>query len=292
MLVTQWDDYRVAFQVAESGSLTAAAKQLGCNHATVLRHVNRLEESLNIKLFIRHQRGYRLTDAGQIMVNEMPDIYKEFRRMEDLMGSVDQGLIGNLKVTTPVDFSALLNPALMAFRETYPKLRIQLISSDEVIPLSGGLVHVSIRAGQQPTDADLIVKKILAVERGYYAASHYVDKRGLPRDETEYDDHDWVMPSVVKQHIPIIKDMMQKIDHKCVVYQSNHIPDVYRAVVDGMGIGVLPIEEAEKRGDMHRLHVETSFKGRDTLWFIYHRDLKNDLKVKTLYRHLMDSIKD
>jgi DNA-binding transcriptional LysR family regulator len=67
-----WDDYRIALQVAQSGSLSKAAKLLQCNHATVLRHVNRLEDALNIKLFIRHQRGYKLTDAGQILVNELP----------------------------------------------------------------------------------------------------------------------------------------------------------------------------------------------------------------------------
>lgn len=286
----QWDDYRVAFQVAESGSLANAARQLGCNHTTVLRHVNRLEKALNIKLFIRHQRGYRLTDAGQVMMNEMPSIFREFRRMEELMGNVEQDISGNLRITTVVGLSSVLNPALMAFRDTYPKLRIQLISSDEIIPLASGVVHVSLRVGQQPTDPDLIAKQVMATEIAYYAADSYIQRKGFPENESEYNAHDWVMPSIEKYHIPLIKAVMGKLDRECIVYQSNHIPDIYSAVVDGMGIGLLTTAEAEQQKNMKRLPLKGTAVELGAMWFVYHRDLASNAKVQTLYRYLLESL--
>lgn len=284
-----WDDYRVAYQVALAGSLSKAAQQLHCNHATVLRHVNRLEMALNIKLFIRHQRGYKLTDAGQIMVSEMPNIYEEFNRLESLMGSVEQDISGNLRITTLVEYAALLNPVLVQFRSVYPNLRIQLISTDEVIALSSGAAHVSLRAGPEPKDPDLIARKLLSIDMAYYAADSYVKKHGLPKTKTELNHHDWLMPSTEKQHLPFIKDMLKIIDRERIVYQSNHFIDIESAVSAGIGIGLISTINAEKHNNLQQVtFTQLNDVDMGNLWFVYHRDLKHNAKVKTLYQYLFE----
>ncbi|NRB40294.1 MAG: LysR family transcriptional regulator [Pseudomonadales bacterium] len=288
----QWDDYRVAYQVAQSGSLSKAAKHLQCNHATVLRHVNRLEQALNIKLFIRHQRGYRLTDAGHIMVSEMPNIFEEFNRLESLMGSVEQDISGNLRITTLAEFSSLLNPALIQFRAAYPKLRIQLISTDEIIPLASGAAHVSLRAGAEPQDPDLIVRKILCINMNYYAAESYVQTHGLPDNINELNQHAWVMPSADKQRIPYVKQILEHIDIEQVVYQSNHFMDIQAAVAAGMGIGLISELDAPNYPHLHKLELkDMAHLQMGNLWFVYHRDLKHNAKVKTLYQYLLEHLK-
>ena len=286
-----WDDYRVAYQVAEAGSLSKAARQLQCNHATVLRHINRLEKSLNIKLFLRHQRGYKLTDAGSILVNEMPDIYKEFNRLETLLGSIEQDISGNLRITTLLEFAPLLNPALLQFRQAYPKLRVQIISTDEIIPLSSGTVHVSLRAGAKPQDPDLIAHKLKSISMAYYATDDYVQQHGLPQRIDEYNQHDWVMPSIDKHHISIVKQVIQHLDNDSVVYQSNQMLDIQAAVKSGLGIGLLPESEADKQPNLHKLNIEAESATQEgILWFVYHRDLKNNAKVKNLYRYLLEHL--
>ena len=290
----QWDDYRIAFQVAQAGSLTKAAKQMQCNHATVLRHINRLEQALNIKLFIRHQRGYRLTDAGHIMVSEMPGIFKEFNRLESLMDSVEQDISGNLRITTVVGSSALLNPALIQLRAAYPKLRIQLISTEEIIPLSSGTAHVSLRAGPEPTDPDLIARKILSIDMACYAADSYVEAHGLPTNAEEFNQHEWVMPSADKQHIPYVKKILELINIERVVYQSNHFLDIETAVIAGMGIGLMSKIHASNYEGLHKLELDGPDNLADletgVLWFVYHRDLKHNAKIKTLYQYLLNNL--
>jgi DNA-binding transcriptional LysR family regulator len=285
-----WDDYRVAFQVAQSGSLSKAARQLECNHATVLRHINRLEKALNIKLFLRHQRGYRLTDAGSILVSEMPNIYKEFNRLETLIGNVEQDISGTLRITTLLQFAPLLNPALLQFRLAYPKLRVQVISTDEVIPLESGTVHVSVRAGAEPQDPDLIVHKLLDRRMSYYATKGYVQQNGLPETVDQYNEHDWVMPSVDKYHIPIVKQVIKHLDKNQIVYQCNEMLAVQAAVKAGLGIGPLAEQDAEGESSLQKLHIEEPERHEGTLWFVYHRDLKNNAKVKNLYRYLVEHL--
>jgi len=287
----QWDDYRVAYQVAQSGSLSKAAVQLQCNHATVLRHINRLEQALNIKLFIRHQRGYRLTDAGKIMVNELPGIYEEFNRLESLMGGVEQDISGNLRITTLVEFSPLLNPAIMKLRTDYPKLRIQLLSTEEVIPLASGAVHVSLRAGPEPLDPDLIARKIMSIDMSCYAADSYVAAHGLPLSPSEFNQHEWVMLSADKHRIANVKELSKLIDVEQVVYQSNHFLDIEAAVISGMGIGLMTNTVADNTAGVQKIDIETMINWEaEALWFVYHRDLKRNAKVQTLYRYLTDNL--
>lgn len=282
-----WDDYRVAYQVALSGSLSKAAKELQCNHATVLRHINRLESAISIKLFIRHQRGYRLTDAGTILINEMPYLYSEFRRLENLLGSVEQDISGNLRITTLLEFSYILNPALLQIRKKFPDLRIQLISTDEVIPVSGGEAHVSLRAGSQPDEPDLIVRELVTINMQYYAADSYIQQYGIPESSEDYNHHNWVMPSADKQHLSYVKSILEVIDHERIVFQSNHFIDLQSAVVMGMGIGLISEAHASQFDHLHKLSLkEIEGHSKGTLWYVYHRDLKNNAKVQALYKQL------
>ena len=60
-----WDDLRYFLAVARTGTLSAAAKQLGTEHTTVARHIQALEDELNSRLFHKSNSGYGLTDAGE-----------------------------------------------------------------------------------------------------------------------------------------------------------------------------------------------------------------------------------
>jgi DNA-binding transcriptional LysR family regulator len=284
-----WDDFRIAYQVAQSGTLTKAGKVLNMNHATVLRHINRLEEVLDTKLFIRHQRGYQLTDAGELVVKEIPDIQRSFSRLENLMASAEKNISGNLRITTLSDFSPLLNPALKAFRQAYPKLRIQIIATDEVISLASGAAHVSLRAGAQPNEADLIVKKLSAPDIHYYAANSYIEEHGLPKDSSEYNQHLWALPSDDKRRIPFVKQILKHIDEEQIIYQSNHFPDIHSAVVEGMAIGPMGTHQSVKQDNLQRLDIKLD-QAIEGLWFVYHKDLKNSARIQALYEFLVKSL--
>ena len=63
-----WDDVRYFLAVARGGSVRAAAERLGVNHATVLRRIAQLEQRLGVLLFEKLPSGYRLTAAGEEVV--------------------------------------------------------------------------------------------------------------------------------------------------------------------------------------------------------------------------------
>jgi len=286
---TQWDDLRIALQVAESGTLTKAGKALNMNHTTVLRHVNQLEESLNIKLFIRHQRGYQLTDAGSLMLKTMPQIRQSFDKLIHELTSIEQNEHGKLRITTLSGHSPLLNDAIDAFHQDYPNTKIQIIATEKTIPIESGITHISIRLGAQPKEPDIIVKKLMNLNVGYYAAQSYIKKHGLPNTIKDYNQHFWAMPSGIKQGVPFIKQVLMHLRNDRVIYQSNLFSDLHAVIDKGMGIGPMAEYEAKAYPHLSRLPIDLDQDG-EVLWFVYHKDLRANAQINAFYQLLVDSL--
>ncbi|WP_281645853.1 LysR family transcriptional regulator [Parendozoicomonas sp. Alg238-R29] len=277
-----WDELRIAWQVASSGSLSKAGKVLGMNHATVLRRVNALEESLNVRLFLRHQRGYQLTDAGRLLISEMPDINQRMSRLENLLVSTENRLSGPLLITTVIDYMPRINVALKAFRDIYPEVQLQIIATDDILPLSSGMAHISLRMGSQPGELDVVARSLMDIQVGYFASSEYISQHGLPSASEEFNQHFWVMPSGGKQQIPFIKAIIEQLEPQQLAYQSNNFLDLQSAIVEGMGIGPMPVDAAEKHLNLRQLECVEDCEA-DPVWFAYHRDMKTNRKVQALY---------
>ena len=289
MLKTSWDDYRIAYYVAKEGTLIKAGKKLRLNHATVLRHINQLEASLNVKLFIRHQRGYQLSEAGSILIKEFSFIEDQFNRLENRLVATETALNGNIRITTVSDYSEILTTALKTFRQRYPHLRLQVIATDEILSLSNGEADISLRLGAQPTGTDIIVKKLMTAEIDYYAHQSYVDEYGLPKNTSEYKEHLWVLPSEEKQHIPFVKEVIQHINREHIIYQSNNVPDLSDAVIAGIGIGPIAKHKAIQCKALHLVGVKRPLD-ENGVWFVYHKDLKASARIKALYEVLSQQL--
>ena len=285
-----WDDFRIALKVAQFGTLTHAGKALQMNHTTVLRHINHLEDALNIKLFIRHQRGYQLTDAGEIMATEVPKINEHFNQLINQMSNTEQNTHGHLRITTLSDYASLLSSALKSFRGEYPNIRIQIMATEQVIPVESGSAHISIRAGRQPASPDIIVKKLMNLNMDYYASDEYIEAYGLPKNTQEYSQHYWAMPSEEKHHLPFIKTVIRHLKNEQIIYQSNHFSVLRSAVLEGIAIGPIAKHKAIQYPQLKPLNVKIN-QDDEALWFIYHRDLKNNTRINALYNYLSESIK-
>ncbi|TQV85397.1 LysR family transcriptional regulator [Aliikangiella coralliicola] len=280
-----WNDLKVVYRVASFGSLGKAAEQLNINYTTVLRHINRLEKALGCKMFIRHQRGYQLTDSGKQLLVEMPDIEVKLDQLQSKLTTKNNNVTGTLKITTLPEYSSFLHPILKRSQQLYPELRILADVSDEIVPLESGRAHISIRAGHAPTQGDLVANKICDLNFSYYASSCYISRRGIPENEGEFNLHTWVMPSGRKRHISFIKNIIPKIDSRNIHYQSNNFFDIQSAIEHGIGIGPVDDRKAKNVECLTKITQIKNFND-SALWFVYHRDLREDVKIKTMLKLL------
>src|SRR6266568_7294322 len=94
-----WDDVRFFLAVARGGSVRAAAERLGVNHATVLRRVTQLEERLGARMFEKLPSGYRLTAAGEEVLEFADQMEASAHLLETRVFGRDQSVHGLLRVT-------------------------------------------------------------------------------------------------------------------------------------------------------------------------------------------------
>src|SRR3546814_7852269 len=106
-----WDDVRYFLAIARGGSVRSAAGHLGVNHSTVLRRVARLEERLGVQMFEKLPSGYRLTAAGEEVLELAAQMETSSLQLETRVFGRDQSVRGLLRVTlTPLLAPHLLMP--------------------------------------------------------------------------------------------------------------------------------------------------------------------------------------
>ena len=141
-----WDDIRYFLAAARGGSVRAAAKRLGVNHATVLRRIAQLENRLGTQMFERLPSGYRLTAAGEEVVEFAGQMEASSLQLETRVFGRDQSVRGLLRVTLPPPLAAhLLMPDLANFARLHPGIEMEILSSGELANLTNREADVAIR---------------------------------------------------------------------------------------------------------------------------------------------------
>jgi len=141
-----WDDVRYLLAVAREGSVRAAAERLEVNHSTVLRRVAQLEQRLGAQMFERLPSGYRLTDAGEEVLEFAEQMEASSNRLETRVFGRDQSVRGRLRVTlAPTLATHLLMPDFADFARLHPEVEIEILPSGEPVNLTNREADVAIR---------------------------------------------------------------------------------------------------------------------------------------------------
>lgn len=141
-----WDDVRYFLAAARGGSVRAAAKRLAVNHATVLRRISQLEERLGTQMFERLPSGYRLTPAGEEVLDLAIQMEATSHQLETRVFGRDQSVRGPLRVTLPPFLAThLLMPDIADFAGAYPDIEMEIVSTGDVANLTNREEDVAIR---------------------------------------------------------------------------------------------------------------------------------------------------
>src|SRR5579872_4847427 len=141
-----WDDVRYFLAVAREGSVRAAADRLEVTHSTVLRRIAQLEERLGAQMFKKLPSGYRLTDAGEEILEFAEQMEASSNRLEMRVFGRDQSVRGRLRVTlAPTLATHLLMPDFADFARLHPEVEIEILASGELANLTNREADVAIR---------------------------------------------------------------------------------------------------------------------------------------------------
>lgn len=177
---------------AELGSFTAAAAAASVTPAAVSRSVQRLEERLGVRLFVRTTRQIRLTDGGRLYFEQCRQALAQLTDAERQVTGSQAKPAGHLRISAPTPYANYrLPPLLAAFRQQYPEVTIDLHASNRNIDFADDGYDLAIR-GRAPADSNLIARKLEDAELVLVAAPGYLARAGQPRDGAELAGHDCI----------------------------------------------------------------------------------------------------
>ncbi|TMB30809.1 MAG: LysR family transcriptional regulator [Deltaproteobacteria bacterium] len=146
-----WDDVRFFLAVARRGSVRAAAEHLKVNHSTVLRRIAQLEQRLGALLFEKRPSGYRLTRAGNEVLELAEQMEASSSQLETRIFGRDQAVRGSLRVTLPPTLATyLLMPDLAEFARLHPEVEMEILTSYQRLNLTNREADVAIRVVYDP----------------------------------------------------------------------------------------------------------------------------------------------
>ncbi|NNE87325.1 MAG: LysR family transcriptional regulator, partial [Silicimonas sp.] len=184
-----WDKLRIFHAVADAGSLTHAGDVLHLSQSAVSRQIRALEESLNTTLFHRHARGLILTEQGELLFDATSSMTRRLDTAEARIRDSEEEVFGELRVTTTTGFGSLwLAPRLPQLYKKFPALKIDLNLEERVLDLPMREADVAIRM-KEPSQADLIRRKLMTVNMRLYATPEYLAENGTPESIEDLADH-------------------------------------------------------------------------------------------------------
>jgi DNA-binding transcriptional LysR family regulator len=289
-MMENWDEIRTAFQVARKGTVSGAAEQLGVHHATVIRHIDALEQRLGVKLFQRHARGYTATEAGQDLLQVAQATDDQFTQLAGRIKGQGEGVSGDLVVTSLDFLSQRLTPVMVAFQAAHPKLRIRYRTGDRVFRLEYGEAHVAIRAGAMPEEPDNVVQPFFMQRMVLVAAQSYVAQYGHPRDEADLPNHRFVVNDADKTGAPFERWLRARVPEECLSYRATDPRNIFDAILAGAGIGFVTQQELAAQPQLVEI-MPSLDEWTAPLWLVTHVDLHRTPKVQAFLRFLKDQIK-
>ena len=250
-----WDKLRIFHAVADAGSLTHAGDRLNLSQSAVSRQIRALEESLNTTLFHRHARGLILTEQGELLFDATRSMTKRLDAAAARIRDSEDEVFGELRVTATFGFGTLwLVPRLPRLYEKYPGLKIDLMLEERVLDLPMREADVAIRM-KEPSQADLIRKKLMSVRMLLYASRDYLDVNGEPTEPDDITNHRIICQNPNAPQVAAGAALVQRlISHNPgSLLTVNNYFGVLQGVLNNLGIGVLPDYLVEDFPDLVRI---------------------------------------
>ncbi|MGE8110934.1 LysR family transcriptional regulator [Pseudomonas sp. NPDC086566] len=275
-----WEDLRHFSAFISTGSLSAAARQLGVDHATVARRIAALEAALNLKLVDRRPRAYALTDEGRRVGEYAEQMTQSSFALEHFANAGQQQVEGEVVLAAPPALlGSIIARRLGALMQRYPQLRLKLVGSKSRASLARREADISITLAR-PTEPTLVASLLGYLDYRLYAAPTYLRNPGTPR-YIGYDESQAKSPQQ--------QWLLSQTGNQPFVLQSNDLRIQAQAAAGGVGIACLPAFMAQEHGlavagkDEQTMSIE--------IWLAVHEDVRSTPRIKAVTDFLQQQVK-
>jgi len=234
--------FRTFARVAESGSFSAVAREMGATQPAISRQVAALEEHLSVRLIQRTTRSLTLTEDGRDLLAHVHRVLDAVEEAEAAVGSRRGAPAGLVRLTAPATFGRrYIAPRIGALLALYPELSVELSLNDGPVDLVAEGLDLAIRIGEVE-DASLVARRVGSTSRAVIASRDYLQQHGEPAHPDDLANHPCII--FLRYADPLIWRFAGPQGAAEVRISGRFRTDsgeaVREGILAGLGIGLLP----------------------------------------------------
>jgi len=285
-----WNLIRSFVTVAESGSLSAAARKLAASQPTLGRHIAELEQVLGVVLFRRGRNGYELTDQGTALFERAQAVGEAANAFARLATGATEQVAGSVRIAASEVVSAYVLPAILAkLRQEEPAIEVEIVASNQVENLLRRDADIAVRM-VAPAQQDLIARKIADLPLTACAATSYLERRGRPQRPEDLLAHDLIGFDRGMDLINGFAAMGVTVDRHAFALRTDNQIVFWEAVRAGNGIGFAQLRLVERDPLVEAILPELVLPPLPT-WLAMHRDVRTSPRVRRVADFLFAELK-
>lgn len=276
-----WQDLLHFAALARTGSLSAAARELGVDHATVGRRIAALERSLDLRLIDRRPRTSPLTADGRAIAELVSGMEENVEAIRRYSKSAVAGLSAAVKVSAPPSIAAhLLAPKAALFRAEHPDITLTIAGVTRRAALNYGEADIAVRM-TRPEESDLLVRRIGVMRFGLYAIPTVAQ---MPEKDWAFIGYDSAMEHLTQQTW-----LRGLLEGRPIVFRATDVFGQLEAARAGLGVVALPAFLGDGEAGLVRLPVAIQSPTRD-LWLVTYPDLRRSPAIRAVMDFVTDTI--
>ncbi|TPL47548.1 LysR family transcriptional regulator [Mesorhizobium sp. B2-4-6] len=285
-----WNLIKSFVTVAETGSLSAAARKLSASQPTLGRHIGELEQELGVTLFRRGRSGYTLTEAGATLFEQGKAVSEQASAFSRLALGSAEAIEGTVRIAASEVVAAYVLPDMTArLGIDEPGVEVEIVASNQVENLLRRDADIAIRM-VKPVQNELVARKVCDISLCACAAISYLDRRGRPLGPADlvhhalvgFDRSDEMIRAFVQHGIPVTRGSFRfRADNQIVLWEAVRAGN-------GIGLGQQPLAERDPL-------MEKVLPGLPLpvlpVWLAMHRDVRTSMRIRRVADFLHEELK-
>ncbi len=277
-----WNHIRAFLATAETGSLSAAARQLGQTQPTLSRQIAALEADLGVMLFERVGRSLDITQAGLELLEHTRTMGEAANRIALAASGQAQSIEGQVRITASDVMSAYILPDLLReVRAQAPRLRIEVIAANDIRDLMRREADIAIRH-VRPDQPDLIARLVQEASGHFYATTEYLNRAGRPTSPHDLSQHEFISFGDTARMIEYLKPLGIHLTEDNFRLGSQNGIVAWEYARQGFGIAPMSTQVGDATPGVERVlpgMAPITFP----IWLTTHRELHTSRRIRLVF---------
>lgn len=277
-----WNRARAFLATAETGSLSAAARELGLTQPTLSRQVAQLEADLGVTLFERVGKKLVLTETGESLLEHVRAMGEAALAMRVAASGRAEEVAGRVSISATDTYAAYILPEIMErIRREAPQITIAVISSDSLSDLRRREADIAIRH-VRPQEDGLIGRLVCESTAHFYASEGWVAAHGHPGAVSGIAPHAFVGYEDAERFAAFLRGVGAEIGAEDFRLVSKNSVVIWELVRRGQGVSLMSREIAERASGIVELFPALEAV-RFPVWLVTHRELRTSKRIRLVY---------